>query len=90
MAKKEKEQKPVLNLDGKEYVIEDMTDTQKEMAAQVMRHQDHVNDVRNKLATNRFIAEQLAENEKSFSEKHQKGVVELKKSLEPEEVEAEA
>ena len=87
MAKKEKD-KPVLNLDGKEYVIEDMTDAQKEMAGQVIRHQDHVNDIRNKLATNRFIAEQLAENEKSFSEKHQKGVVELRKSLEPEEIEA--
>ena len=31
MAKKEKE-KPVLNLDGKEYIIEDMTDLQKEKA----------------------------------------------------------
>ena len=90
MAKKQKEEKPHLNLDGKEYVIEEMTDTQKEMAGQVIRHQDHVNDIRNKLATNRFIAEQLAENEKAFSEKHQKGVVELKKSLEPEEIEAEA
>ena len=29
MAKKEKE-KPVLHLDGKDYIIEDMTDLQKE------------------------------------------------------------
>jgi hypothetical protein len=36
MAKKEKE-KPVLNLDGKEYVIEDMTDEQKMMV-------NHIND----------------------------------------------
>ncbi len=28
MAKKEKEKKPVLNFDDKEYVIEDMTDEQ--------------------------------------------------------------
>ena len=29
MAKKQKEQKPVLTFDDKEYVIEDMTDEQK-------------------------------------------------------------
>ena len=38
MAKKEKEQKPVLNLDDKEYVIEDMTDEQKMMV-------NHINDL---------------------------------------------
>ena len=31
MAKEQKE-KPVLNLDGEEYIIEDMTDSQKELA----------------------------------------------------------
>ena len=37
MAKKEKKQKPVLNLDDKEYVIEDMSDEQKQMI-------NHIND----------------------------------------------
>ena len=32
MAKKEKEQKPVLTFDDKEYIIEDMTDEQKDTA----------------------------------------------------------
>jgi hypothetical protein len=48
MAKKEKEQKPVLNLDDKEYVIEDMTDEQKMMV-------NHINDLQNKQNTNQFI-----------------------------------
>ena len=88
MAKKEKE-KPVLNLDNKEYVIEDMTDAQKELAGEVAMYQNHVNDVQNKLATNAFMRQQLVECEKVFVEKHQKGVMELKKALEPEVVEAE-
>jgi hypothetical protein len=87
MAKKQKEQ-PVLNLDGKEYVIEDMTDSQKELAGKVAMYQNHVNDVQNKLSTNAFMRQQLVECEKVFVEKHQKGVMELKKALEPEEVEA--
>ena len=90
MAKKEKEKKPVLNLDGKEYEIEDMTDSQRELAAEVALYQNHVNDVQNKLNTNAFMRQQLVECEKVFVEKHQKGVMELKKALEPEEVSAEA
>ena len=92
MAKKEKEQKPVLNLDGEEYVFEDMTDSQKELAGQVALNQDHVRDVQNKLNTNAFMRQQLVECEKTFVEKFQKGLTELKKALEPEaeEVEAEA
>ena len=88
MAKKEK--KPVLNLDGKEYEIEDMTDSQKELATEVALYQNHVSDVQNKLNTNAFMRQQLVECEKVFVEKHQKGVMELKKALEPEEVSAEA
>ena len=88
MAKKEKE-KPVLNLDGKEYVIEDMTDLQKELAGEVAMYQNHVNDVQNKLNTNAFMRQQLVECEKVFVEKFQKGLAELKKALEPEVVEAE-
>jgi len=83
MAKNKKE-KPVLNLDNKEYVIEDMTDAQRELAGEVAMYQNHVNDVQNKLATNAFIRQQLVECEKVFVEKHQKGVMELKKALDPE------
>ena len=90
MAKKEKEKKPVLNLDGKEYEIEDMTDSQRELATEVALYQNHVNDVQNKLNTNAFMRQQLVECEKVFVDKHQKGVMELKKALEPEEVSAEA
>jgi len=88
MAKEQKE-KPVLNLDGEEYIIEDMTDSQKELAGQVALNQDHVRDVQNKLNTNAFMRQQLVECEKVFVEKFQKGLAELKKALEPEVVEAE-
>ena len=67
MAKKEKE-KPVLNLDGKEYVIEDMTDEQKIMV-------NHINDIQNKQASNSFVADQLRVGLDAF-------VKMLKKSLE--------
>ena len=59
MAKKEKEQKPVLNLDDKEYVIEDMTDEQKMMV-------NHINDLQNKQNTNQFMADQLAVGKEAF------------------------
>jgi hypothetical protein len=67
MAKKEKE-KPVLNLDGKEYVIEDMTDEQKMMV-------NHINDIQNKQASNSFVADQLRVGRDAF-------ISMLKKSLE--------
>ena len=59
MAKKEKEQKPVLNLDDKEYVIEEMTDEQKMMV-------NHINDLQNKQNTNQFMADQLAVGKEAF------------------------
>jgi len=59
VAKKEKEQKPVLNLDDKEYVIEDMTDEQKMMV-------NHINDLQNKQNTNQFMADQLAVGKEAF------------------------
>ena len=59
MAKKQKEEKPVLNLDGKEYVIEDMTDEEKRMI-------QHVNDMQNKINTNMFIHEQLEVGKEAF------------------------
>ena len=59
MAKKEKEQKPFLSLDGEEYVIEDMTDEQKQML-------NHINDMQNKLNTNAFMKEQLEVGRETF------------------------
>ena len=58
MAKNKKE-KPVLNLDDKEYVIEDMTDEQKMMV-------NHINDLQNKQNTNQFMADQLAVGKEAF------------------------
>ena len=57
MAKKEK--KPVLNLDDKEYIIEDMTDEQKMMV-------NHKNDIQNKQNSNQFIADQLSVGKEAF------------------------
>ena len=87
MAKKEKEQKPVLDLDGVKYEIDDMTDSQKQLAGEVNLYENHVRDIQNKLNTNGFIGQQLAETEKVFVEKLQKGVKELKSLLNPEEAE---
>ena len=70
MAKEQKE-KPVLNLDDKEYVIEDMTDEQKMMV-------NHINDIQNKQASNSFIADQLRVGHDAF-------VSMLKQSLESKE-----
>ena len=68
---KEKKEKPVINLDGKEYIIEDLTDEQKMMV-------NHINDIRNKQASNVFIADQLRVGHDAF-------VKMLKESLESEE-----
>jgi len=72
---KDKKEKPVLNLDDKEYVIEDMTDEQKMMV-------NHINDLQNKQNTNQFMADQLSVGKKAF-------INMLRSSLEPEVVEAE-
>ena len=72
---KEKKEKPVINLDGKEYIIEDLTDEQKMMV-------NHINDIQNKQASNGFIADQLRVGHDGF-------VNMLKQSLESEVVEAE-
>jgi len=76
MAKKEKEKKPVLNLDDKEYVIEDMTDEQKMMV-------NHINDLQNKQNTNQFMADQLSVGKEAF-------INMLRKALEEPEVVEEA
>jgi len=74
MAKEQKE-KPVLNLDDKEYVIEDMTDEQKMMV-------NHINDLQNKQNTNTFMADQLQVGKEAF-------INMLRKSLEEESEEVE-
>ena len=72
MAKKEK--KPVLNLDDKEYVIDEMTDEQKMMV-------NHINDIQNKQNSNQFMADQLSVGKEAF-------INMLRESLaKPEEVE---
>ena len=58
MAKKEKEQ-PMLNFDGKEYVIEEMSDESKQIL-------NHINDMQNKLNTNAFMKEQLEVGKEAF------------------------
>ncbi len=73
MAKKEK--KPVLNLDDKEYIIEDMTDEQKMMV-------NHINDIQNKQNSNQFMADQLSVGKEAF-------INMLRQSLNDEVVEAE-
>ena len=70
---KDKKEKPVLNLDDKEYVIEDMTDEQKMMV-------NHINDLQNKQNTNTFMADQLQVGKEAF-------INMLRKSLEKVEIE---
>ena len=73
---KDKKEKPVLNLDDKEYIIEDMTDEQKMMV-------NHINDLQNKQNTNQFMADQLSVGKEAF-------INMLRKALEePEVIEAE-
>ena len=64
-------QKPVLLIDDKEHVIEDMTDEQKQMIK-------HINDVQNKINTNAFAREQFEVAKEAF-------VGMLRKSLKDEE-----
>ena len=72
---KTKKDKPVLNLDDKEYIIEDMTDEEKMMV-------NHINDLQNKQNTNQFMADQLSVGKEAF-------INMLRSSLEPEVIEAE-
>jgi hypothetical protein len=76
MAKKEKEKPPVLTLDEKEYVIEEMTDDEKMLL-------NHVNDMQNKINANQFMRDQLEVGKEAFINK-------LRESLEAEPVEEEA
>tara|TARA_R110002124_G_scaffold174627_5_gene342348 strand:+ start:2210 stop:2440 length:231 start_codon:yes stop_codon:yes gene_type:complete len=72
---KEKKEKPVLTLNDKEYIIDDMTDEQRTMV-------NHINDLQNKQNTNIFMADQLSVGKKAF-------INMLSESLETEVVEAE-
>jgi hypothetical protein len=74
---KDKKEKPVLNLDDKEYVIEDMTDEQKLMV-------NHINDLQNKQNTNAFMADQLQVGKEAFI-----NLLRTSLTTEVEEVEAE-
>jgi len=78
MAKKEKEKKPVLTFDDKEYVIEDMTDEQKVLL-------NHINDLQNKMNSMQFNLDQVSVGKEAF-------IAKLREALEekPEEKEAEA
>ena len=84
MAKKQKEKKPVFSFDDKEYIIEDMSDEQRVMAAKVLKAQDHVRDIQKKLQTNMFLKEQVVENEKTFLKKLEKGKAKLRKLMKAE------
>jgi hypothetical protein len=75
---KDKKEKPVLNLDDKEYVIEDMTDEERAMV-------NHINDLQNKQNTNAFMADQLQVGKEAFINMLRTSLTE-----EVEEVEAEA
>ena len=75
---KDKKEKPVLNLDDKEYIIEDMTDEQKMMV-------NHINDLQNKQNTNQFMADQLSVGKEAFI-----NMLRASLAAEPEEAEAEA
>ena len=81
MAKKQKEEKPVLNLDGKEYVIEDMTDEEKQMI-------NHINDMQNKINTNAFMREQLEVGKEAFIVRLRESLTAEEAEEKPEEVEA--
>ena len=81
MAKKQKEEKPVLNLDGKEYGIEDMTDEEKQMI-------NHINDMQNKINTNSFMREQLEVGKEAFIVRLRESLTAEEAEEKPEEVEA--
>ena len=71
MAKKEKEQKPVLTFDDKEYIIEDMTDEQKAIL-------NHINDLQNKMNSMQFNLDQVSVGKDAFIEKLRESLAEDK------------
>tara|TARA_R100000951_G_C2591573_1_gene165201 strand:- start:182 stop:427 length:246 start_codon:yes stop_codon:yes gene_type:complete len=81
MAKKEKEQKPVLTFDDKEYVIEDMTDEQKGIL-------NHINDLQNKMNSMQFNLDQLNVGKDAFIAKLREALEEPEAEVVEEEVAA--
>jgi len=69
MAKKEnkKQNAPILNLDGKEYEIESMDDSQKVMVS-------HIADLNRKIETTAFNLQQLEFGRQSFIDALKKGL----------------
>ena len=82
MAKQEKEQ-PMLNFDGNEYVIEEMSDESKQIL-------NHINDMQNKLNTNAFMKQQLDVGKEAFVNMLRESLKEPEAEEETELVEAEA
>ena len=80
MAKKEKEQKPVLTFDDIEYVIEDMADEQKVLL-------NHINDLQNKMNSMQFNLDQLSVGKDAFISKLREALEEPEAEV-VEEVEA--
>jgi len=81
MAKKEKEQKPVLTFDDKKYVIEDMTDEQKGIL-------NHINDLQNKMNSMQFNLDQLSVGKDAFIAKLREALEEPEAEVVEEEVAA--
>jgi len=82
MAKKEKDQ-PMLNFEGNEYVIEEMSDESKQIL-------NHINDMQNKLNTNAFMKQQLDVGKEAFVNMLRESLKEPEAEEEAELVEAEA
>ena len=79
----EKKDKPTLNFDGKEYVIEEMSDESKQIL-------NHINDMQNKLNTNAFMKQQLDVGKEAFVNMLRESLKEPEAEEEAELVEAEA
>jgi len=82
MAKKEKDQ-PMLNFEGNEYVIEEMSDESKQIL-------NHINDMQNKLNTNAFMKQQLDVGKEAFVNMLRESLKEPEAEEEAKLVEAEA
>ena len=82
MAKQEKEQ-PMLNFEGNEYVIEEMSVESKQILS-------HINDMQNKLNTNAFVKQQLDVGKEAFVNMLRESLKEPEAEEEAELVEAEA
>ena len=78
MAKENNESKPMLNIDGKEYVIDDLTDYQKSILEDINQYKAQI------VRLQRWEAGQIMVLRETFAQKEQE------EEKEPELVEAEA